>query len=55
MINNKVVVAEPRKTPQVKAAKSLVYLSVSFTRKPFRNESTQYVKITNKLLSQSAK
>jgi hypothetical protein len=55
MIEKQTVVAEPRKKPQVNAAKSLVYLSVSFARKPVRSKSTQYVKITSRLLSQSSK
>jgi hypothetical protein len=55
MTETQVVIAEPRKKPQVNAAKSLVYLSVSFVRKPSRNEATQYVKITNRLLANNAK
>lgn len=55
MITKQTHITEPRKKPQVKTAKSLVYLSVSFTRKPFREEATQYVKITSRLLSHGDK
>jgi hypothetical protein len=55
MLENTTVTAEPCKKPQVSAAKSLVYLSVSFAKKPIHSKSTQYVKITSRLLSQSDK
>jgi hypothetical protein len=55
MLEKETVVAQPQSKSQVSQAKSLVYLSVSLSKKQPRSQTAQYVKITSRLLSQKAK
>ena len=52
MIENEKSVRETRQPPPAGKGKSLVYLSVSFARKPPHNKTTQSIKITSRLLSE---
>lgn len=55
MLEKEKIAVEPLAKPQTGGGKTLVYLSVSFGRKPPHRTATQSIKVTNRLLTSKTK
>lgn len=55
MLEKEKIAVEPLTKPQAGGGKTLVYLSVSFGRKPPHRTATQSVQVTNRLLTAKSK